>query len=343
MAAYIAKRIVFIALVLVAVSMLVFAITTLLPANVAYLILGPFAPPEQVRALELKLGLTDPVWQQYLRWAGGFLSGDLGESTLMNRPIAPILMEALSRSLVLTSVSFVLIAVIGVGLGVIAALRHGRALDHGVSIATYLGIAVPEFFWAILVILIFAAWLGWLPASGYEPSPRRPARLGETPRRADLTLVFGLIAHVSRMTRSCMIEVMESRYVPPPAPRACRSGSCVLRHALPNALLPTITVLAVDLGLLIGGIVVVETVFAYPGLGRLLVFAIENHDLPTDAGGDAGGRRRSMPLANLVADLLYAAAEPADPVGAAPRLERGVHAAQGGCRLAAHGRVRGPR
>ena len=119
MAAYIAMRIVFIALVLVAVSMLVFAITTLLPANVAYLILGPFAPPEQVRALELKLGLTDPVWQQYLRWAGHFLSGDLGESTLMNRPIAPLLMEALSRSLVLTSVSFVLIAVIGVGLGVV--------------------------------------------------------------------------------------------------------------------------------------------------------------------------------------------------------------------------------
>src|SRR3954471_10755604 len=110
MTGYIARRLLFVVLVLVAVSMLVFGITALLPANVAYLILGPFAAPEQVRALELKLGLTDPVWQQYLRWAGAFLSGDLGESTLMNRPIAPLLMEALSRSLVLTSVSFVLIA-----------------------------------------------------------------------------------------------------------------------------------------------------------------------------------------------------------------------------------------
>src|SRR5438034_298802 len=141
MIGYVAQRLVFVVLVLIAVSMLVFGITALLPANVAYLILGPFAAPEQVRALELKLGLTDPVWQQYLRWAGAFLSGDLGESTLMNRPIAPLLMEALSRSLVLTSVSFVLIAVIGVGLGVVAALRHGRPLDHSISVATYLGIA----------------------------------------------------------------------------------------------------------------------------------------------------------------------------------------------------------
>src|SRR6476620_6109539 len=134
MAAYIARRLVFIALVLVAVSMLVFAITALLPANVAYLILGAFATPEQVHALEIKLGLTDPVWQQYARWAGGFLTGNLGESTLMNRPVAPLVWEALMRSLMLTGPSFVLIAIIGVGLGIVAALRHGKALDHGVSI-----------------------------------------------------------------------------------------------------------------------------------------------------------------------------------------------------------------
>ncbi len=118
MTGYIARRLLFVVLVLVAVSMLVFGITALLPANVAYLILGPFAPPEQVRALELKLGLTDPIWQQYVRWAGGFLSGNLGESTLMNRPIGPLLMEAVGRSMMLTGASFVLIAVIGVGLGI---------------------------------------------------------------------------------------------------------------------------------------------------------------------------------------------------------------------------------
>src|SRR5258708_8418494 len=155
MIGYVAQRLVFVVLVLIAVSMLVFGVTALLPANVAYLILGPFAQPEQVHALELKLGLSDPVWQQYLRWAGGFLTGNLGESTLMNRPIAPLLLEAIGRSLMLTGASFVLIALIGVGLGIVAALRHGRPLDHGISVATYLGIPVPAFFRAIILILIF--------------------------------------------------------------------------------------------------------------------------------------------------------------------------------------------
>lgn len=304
MAAYIARRLVFIALVLVAVSMLVFAITTLLPANVAYLILGPFATPEQVHALELKLGLTDPVWQQYLRWAGGFLSGDLGESTLMNRPIAPLLMEALSRSLVLTSVSFVLIAIIGIGLGVVAALRHGRIADHGISIATYLGIAVPEFFWAIVVIVIFAAWLGWLPASGYEPISAGVWVWAKHLIAPTITLVFGHLAHVSRLTRSSMIEVMQSPYVTAARAKGLPERVVVLHHALRNALLPTITVLALDFGRLMGGIVVVETIFAYPGLGRLVVFSIQNRDIPTLQAAILVVAA-IYAFANLIADLLY--------------------------------------
>ena len=309
MTAYIVKRIVFIALVLVAVSMLVFAITTLLPANVAYLILGPFAAPEQVHALELKLGLTDPVWQQYLRWAGAFLSGDLGESTLMNRPIAPLLMEALSRSLVLTSVSFVLIAVIGVGLGVVAALRHGRALDHGISVATYLGIAVPEFFWAIVVIVIFAAWLGWLPASGYESISAGLWIWAKHLIAPTITLVFAHLAHVSRLTRSSMIEVMQSPYVTAARAKGLPERVVVLHHALRNALLPTITVLALDFGRLMGGIVVVETVFAYPGLGRLVVFSIQNRDIPTLQAAILVVAA-IYAFANLIADLLYARLNP---------------------------------
>jgi peptide/nickel transport system permease protein len=295
--------------VLVAVSMLVFGITMLLPGNVAYLILGPFAPPEQVRALELKLHLTDPVWQQYLRWAGAFLSGDLGESTLMNRPVAPLLMEALSRSLVLTSVSFVLIAVIGIGLGVVAALRHGRPLDHTVSIATYLGIAVPEFFWAIVVIVVFAAWLGWLPASGYEPLSSGVAVWAKHLIAPVITLVFGHLAHVSRLTRSSMIEVMQSPYVTAARAKGLPERVVVLHHALRNALLPSITVLALDFGRLMGGIVVVETIFAYPGLGRLVVFSIQNRDIPTLQAAILVVAA-IYAFANLVADLLYAVLNP---------------------------------
>lgn len=309
MAAYITRRLAFVVLVLVAVSMLVFGVTTLLPANVAYLILGAFATPEQVRALELKLGLTDPVWQQYLRWAGGFITGDLGVSTLMNRPVGPMLLEALQRSLMLTGLSFVLIAVIGVGLGIVAALRHGRPLDHGVSIATYLGIAVPEFFWAIVVIIVFAAWLGWLPASGYEPISAGVWEWAKHLIAPTITLVFGHLAHVSRLTRSSMIEVMQSPYITAARAKGLPEREIVLHHALRNALLPTITVLALDFGRLMGGIVVIETVFAYPGLGRLVVFSIQNRDLPTLQAAILVVAA-IYALANLLADLLYARLNP---------------------------------
>jgi peptide/nickel transport system permease protein len=309
MIGYVAQRLVFVVLVLIAVSMLVFGITALLPANVAYLILGPFAQPEQVHALELKLGLTDPIWQQYLRWAGGFLTGNLGESTLMNRPIAPFLAEAIGRSLILTGVSFILIAVIGVGLGTVAALRHGRGLDHGISVATYLGIAVPEFFWAIVVIIIFAAWLGWLPASGYEPLSAGVWIWAKHLIAPTITLVFGHLAHVSRLTRSSMIEVMQSPYITAARAKGLPERVVVLHHALRNALLPAITVLALDFGRLMGGIVVVETVFAYPGLGRLIVFSIQNRDLPTLQAAILV-IAAIYAFASLVADLLYARLNP---------------------------------
>ena len=309
MTGYIARRLLFVVLVLVAVSMLVFGITALLPANVAYLILGPFAPPEQVRALELKLGLTDPIWQQYVRWAGGFLSGNLGESTLMNRPIGPLLMEAVGRSMMLTGASFVLIAVIGVGLGIAAALRHGRPLDHGISVGTYLGIAVPEFFWAIIVIIVFAAWLGWLPASGYEPLSAGFTVWAKHLIAPTMTLVFGHLAHVSRLTRSSMIEVLQSPYVTAARAKGLPERVVVMHHALRNALLPTITVLALDFGRLMGGIVVVETIFAYPGLGRLIVFSIQNRDLPTLQAAILVVAA-VYAFANLLADLLYARFNP---------------------------------
>jgi peptide/nickel transport system permease protein len=309
MIGYVAQRLVFVVLVLIAVSMLVFGITALLPANVAYLILGPFAQPEQVHALELKLGLTDPVWQQYLRWAGGFLTGNLGESTLMNRPIAPLLVEAIGRSLMLTGVSFVLIAMIGIGLGIVAALRHGRPLDHGISVATYLGIAVPEFFWAIVVIIIFAAWLGWLPASGYEPLSAGVWIWAKHLIAPTITLVFGHLAHVSRLTRSSMIEVMQSPYITAARAKGLPERVVVLHHALRNALLPAITVLALNFGRLMGDIVVVETVFAYPGLGRLIVFSIQNRDLPT-LQASILVIAAIYAFASLVADLLYARLNP---------------------------------
>ena len=306
MAGYTIRRLLLVLVVLAAVSLLVFAITSILPGNVAHLILGQFAPPDQLKALETKFGLNDPVLVQYWRWATKFITGDFGQSILQSRPVAPLVAEALQRSLVLTLVSFFFIATVGISLGVIAALRHGRLLDHTISVATYLGIAVPEFFWSIVVIMVFAAWLGWLPASGYEPIAT--VGFAEWARHIIapvMTLVFGHLAHVSRLTRSSMIEVLQSPYVMAARAKGLPERVVVMRHALPNALLPSITILALDIGRLMGGIVVIETVFSYPGLGRLLIFSIQSRDIPT-LQASILVVAAIYALANLFADLLYA-------------------------------------
>jgi peptide/nickel transport system permease protein len=305
MTGYVVRRLLLVGFVLVAVSMLVFAITAILPGSVAHLILGPFAAPEQVKAIELKLGLDDPLWLQYWRWVSNLAAGDFGSSLLMNRPVYPLIAEAFTRSLTLTVVAFALIAIIGIGLGVLAALSHNSWLDHAISIGTYLGIAVPEFFWAIVIILVFAATLGWLPASGYEPIAAGFWVWLKHLIAPTMTLVFAHLAHVSRLTRSSMIEVLKNPYVTAARAKGLPERTVVLRHALKNALLPTITVLALDIGRLIGGIVVIETVFAYPGLGRLLVFSIQARDIPTLQAAILVVAA-VFALSNLAADLVYA-------------------------------------
>ena len=252
-------------------SVLIFAVVHILPGNVAYAILGEFATADNVRALEAKLGLNDPLPLQYWHWLSGMLRGDLGASVVMQRPAAPLILEALGRSAILAVLAFVIVATGGIALGVFAATHQGRLSDRIATLAQLVFIATPEFFWGILVVLLFGSWMQVLPATGYAP-------LGEAGFLAwashlvlpVLVLACGLLAHVSRLTRSAMIEVLQSRYVLAARAKGFGASRVLWRHALPNALLPAITILAIDLGLLIGGVVVVETVFAYPGLGRLL-------------------------------------------------------------------------
>ncbi len=289
---YIARRVAWIGLILVIISILIFTITQGMPGNVAQMIAGQFATPDVIAAIEAKLGLHDPWVIQYSRWAGGILSGDLGQSLIMERPIGPMLRDALANSAKLAVVSFVLVAVIGIALGLVAAIRHNSALDHGISVFTFFGISVPEY-------------LRWLPSGGAaDPS----ASFGTSIRHLVLpaaTLTFALIAHVSRMTRSSMLETLRSPYVLYARAKGLPERVVLVRHALRNALLPTITVLAIDVGWLIGGIVVVETVFSYPGLGRLLLFAIERRDLPLIQASILVVAAIYC-FANLAADLLYA-------------------------------------
>jgi peptide/nickel transport system permease protein len=305
MAFYIVRRVAWIALILVILSLLIFAITQVMPGNVARMIAGQFATPDVIAAIEAKLGLNDPWPAQYLRWAGHIVSGDLGQSLIMERPIGPMVRDALANSAQLAALSFVLVCAVGIGLGLIAAIRHNTALDHGISVVTFLGISVPDFFWGIVLIIVFARYFGWLPSGGAaDPS----AGLATTLKHLVLpaaTLTFALVAHVSRMTRSSMLEALRSPYVLYARAKGVPERSVIVRHALRNALLPTITVLAIDIGWLMGGIVVVETVFSYPGLGRLLHYAIERRDLPLIQASILVIAAIYC-FANLGADLLYA-------------------------------------
>ncbi|MBL8704184.1 MAG: ABC transporter permease, partial [Rhodospirillales bacterium] len=281
MAGYVARRLLTTVGLLWAMSVLIFGIVHLLPGNVAYAILGEFALPDQVARLEQQLGLNDPLVVQYGRWLGGMLRGDFGLSLTMNRPAMPLILDALSRSAVLAGISFVLVAVLGIWLGIHAATRKGSLADRVLTLAQFLFIAVPDFVWAILAVLLFASWLQWLPATGYAPM----GQVGLFGWAAHLllpvtVLTCGLVSHISRLTRSSMLEVLDSRYVLTARAKGLPERLVLRRHALPNALLPAITVLAIDVGILFGGIVVVERVFAFPGLGRLLMYAIEKHDLP---------------------------------------------------------------
>ena len=173
------------------------------------------------------------------------------------------------------------------------------------SVGSYFFISVPEFFWAILVIMLFTGYLGWLPSTGYAPLADGFWNWVKHIILPVATLVSGLVAHVSRLTRSSMIETMQAKYIVAARAKGLRESVVIRRHALRNALVPTITVLAIDVGLLMGGIVVVETVFSYPGLGRLLIFAIEQKDLPLVQAGILTVTA-VYALANLAADLLYA-------------------------------------
>jgi peptide/nickel transport system permease protein len=309
MALYALKRLAGIVAIVALMSVLIFLATHAMPQDTARVILGEFVTPETLAALQHKLGLDQPLLTQYWAWVSALAHGDLGRSMVMEQPIAPLIWPALGRSAVVAAAVMVSVSVLGIGTGVAAAVRHGKPLDHAVATISYLGLSVPEFFWGLLLILLFGSYLHLLPTSG-SGSPEGGVWSDVTHMVLPVvTLTIGLLAHVSRLTRASMIEALDSAYVTVARSRGMPERIVVVRHALRNALLPTITVLAQDFGFLIGGIVAVETIFAYPGIGRLLMFSLDHHDLPL--------MQALMLLitgvyclANLAADLLYGVLNP---------------------------------
>ncbi|HWN55706.1 MAG TPA: ABC transporter permease [Methylomirabilota bacterium] len=310
MAFYVARRTLSIALVLVLISLIVFVAIHVLPGSAATLILGEYATPESLRALERDMGLDRPLALQYAAWMGGVVTGDWGYSLAMKQPVTAIVGLRLRNSALLAGFALVAVALIAVPLGTLAALRRGRWLDLAILTGSYIGISVPEFVTGMVLILVFAGpSLHLFPTGDYAPLAAGLRTWLSHLVLPALTLTLVLLAHVLRQTRSGLVEVLQSAYVRTARLKGATERRVVVRHALRNGLLPAVTVIALDLGYLMGGIVVVEEVFAYPGMGRLILYAIQNRDVPL-LQVSILIVAATYAFANFAADLAYAWLDP---------------------------------
>ncbi len=287
------------------VSIVVFGITQVLPADAAVTLLGENATPEALAAVRERLGLGDPVLLQYWHWLSHLLEGDFGVSMRTGQKVGPAMFLALSRSLILAACAILLMLVVAVPLGILAALRRGGPVDLVAGLVSYLGVSLPEFVTGTLLLVLMADKLQFLPATGYVPLGENFIEGLRHLALPVLTVSLILIAHVSRMVRSEMIDVLHSDYVRAARLKGLSPGTVLFRHALRNALMPVITIAALDIGYVLGGIIVVEEIFALPGIGRALIVAIEGRDLPAIQAG-ALIMAGTYAIANFAADVAYA-------------------------------------
>ncbi len=267
-------------LTLLAVSAVLFFGTNLLPGDVAAALLGQQATPEALHHIHAALGLDQPAWLRYLHWLDGAVHGDFGVSLTSARPVGAQVLPRLGNTLLLAALAAVIAVPVAVGLGLLAAIHEGRWLDRLVSLLSLVTVSVPEFFVGYVLTLLFAVQLGWLPSlavmHGGMPFAERMASIA----LPVATLVIVVLAHMLRTTRSALLAVMSSPYIEMAFLKGLTRGTVVLRHALPNAAAPIIAVVALNLGYLVVGVVVVEVVFVYPGAGQLMVDAVSKRDLP---------------------------------------------------------------
>lgn len=307
---YTLRRLGFLLLTLLFTSIIIFFITQLLPGRVGRVLLGREAPEAAVDELETKLGLKDPVPTRYFRWLFNFVRGDWGTSfSQQGRPIQPLVTERLNKSLWLAGLALLMSVPPAIILGTIAGLRENSILDGAISITTLAVTGLPEFVTGIVLINLVALQWGLLPPASLI-SPRASfAEAFPSLILPALTATLVLLAYIIRLTRAGVIEVLKKPYVRTATLKGLPWRRVIFGHVLRNALLPTVTVIAISFGWLISGLVVIENVFGYPGLGRLMFFAVDRRDLPL-MQAIAMVTVTSYMLANLAADLLYAYLNP---------------------------------
>lgn len=306
---FLIRRLGFLLLTLILTSLIVFTVAQLLPGDVARVILGREAGEAALEALRQRLGLNDPWPVQYLRWLANFFTGDWGESFSTQSPILPLVLGRLRNTLMLGAVIMLISVPVAVGLGVAAGLNENKFIDNLISVSSLAVVGLPEFVTGLILIQVLAFELHLFPAnSSIRPETNFVEALPRLVLPA-LTASFVLLAYIARMTRAGVVEELKQSYVRTADLKGLPRRTVIVKHVLRNALMPTITVIAISCGWLISGLIVIENVFNYPGLGRLMIFAIDRRDLPllqavtmvTVIG---------YTLANLAADILYGILNP---------------------------------
>lgn len=321
MLAYTARRLILLVPMAAGMVVVTFGLLLLIPGDPAALMLGQEAPAEAIAALRDRLGLDDPWHVRLGRYALALLQGDMGMSLFQNQPVAAIIAGRLGATVELAVAALVLATAIGISLGVVAAMRQGSAVDTAAMLFAQLGVSMPVYWLALLLMLGFAVNLGWLPAVGRGP-PLAGAALAALAGRPEpfmqalsylvlpaFALAMNAAAVISRLVRASMLEVLREDFIRTARAKGLRRGRVVVRHALRNALLPVLSVIGLRFGALLGGAVLTESIFAWPGLGQLTIAAISQRDLPL-IQGIVLTFAIVFALVNLVVDLLYAAVDP---------------------------------
>ncbi len=294
---------------LILASILIFALAEVLPGNVGRSILGQYATEEAVAALNEKLGADRPLVVRYATWAGSFVTGDWGESPVLKVPVRPTVMAALWNSMILAGFALILIIPTSIALGVFSGLRRDSALDRTITVSTLSMTVIPEFVSGVVLLYVFAVWLKWLPITAMPPDGSPFYERFYYLILPAIPLMFLELGYIARMARVGTVQVLAMPYIRTAVLKGVPRSRVVFGHVLRNAMVPTVTVIGSQVGWLIGGLVVVEYLFNYPGIGRLMVEAAQTHDVPMLEASVLMVALVYM-AANLVADIVVALLNP---------------------------------
>jgi peptide/nickel transport system permease protein len=302
-------RILLILVTLLFVSIVIFAMTEVLSGDAADAILGQGRTEENLQAIREQLGLNRPAYVRYLDWLGGVLHGDLGNSLRDQQSISSLVGSRFRNSIILAGFAFVIGVPLAVAAGILTAVKQNSFIDRFLSVGSLVAISLPEFVTGVVLIIIFSSWLDLLPSSSLISPGKNPLSEPKILVLPAATLMGVLFAYIMRMTRANVIEELNTHYVRTATLKGLSYRRVLFRHAVPNAMLPTISVITINMGWMLGGLIIVESVFAYPGLGRLLLTSIQNRDVPL-LQALALLLAAAYAISNLIADLSYAALNP---------------------------------